>query len=90
MIFWIKHSITFEDKMNYNFVIILSNYTNYFIFWSTLIGRNFLLNFEFLSKRNMILKKNTKWKMNFEAQSIQMNTFISWIIYQVSTKIDIA
>ena len=90
MIFWIKHSITFEDEINYNFEIILSNYTNYFIFWYKLIGRNFLLNFEFSSKRNMILKKKTKWKMNFEAQSIQMNTFISWIIYQVSTKIDIA
>ena len=63
MIFWIKHSITFEDEINYNFEIILSNYTNYFIFWYKLIGRNFLLNFEFSSKRNMILKKkqNEKW-----------------------------
>ena len=85
MIFWIKHSVTFEDEMNYNFVIFFINYIH-FLIW---IGRNFLLNFEFLSKRNMKLKK-TKWKMNFEAQSIQMNTFISWIIYQVSTKIDIA
>ena len=88
MIFWIKHSVTFEDEMNYNFVIIFIKLYQLYSF-SDLNWKKLLLNSEFLSKRNMKLKK-TKWKMNFEAQSIQMNTFISWIIYQVSTKIDIA